>query len=264
MVAEGAAAPAADAAASPKKGFLCGCCRRRLLEELALAVALLVLRDGRVPVLGADTVRCPGVVVQAGLAVQVQEGFGEPPTQGQAQLRQKACFSLFLFLLFSFSLFSFSCSFSLFLFLSFSLFLFLSFCLSVFLFFLLSFFLSPSFSLPVRCARGWGLTFTIARVLVSSTYRWARLATHRHQGTQHSVCSPCSRAHFGRVPHRMCVIAERLGCLHWLAHAARHTIPEEMSTGESRKLISKPFRKLKKITEKHVTAVINSTNNMSA
>ena len=58
----------------------------------------------------------------------------------------------------------------------------------------------------------------------SSVAMWScvRLANHRHQGTQHSVCSPCSRAHFGRVPHRMCVIAERLGCLHWLAHAPGH------------------------------------------
>ena len=32
----------------------------------------------------------------------------------------------------------------------------------------------------------------------SSTRRWARLATHRHSGP-HSVCIPCSYAHFGRA-----------------------------------------------------------------
>ena len=100
---------------------------------------------------------------------------------------------------------------------------FFSFPLSFFLSFVRSFFLSILLSLCLYVAQGvGGLTFTSARGLVSSTYRWARLATHRHQGTQHSVCSPCSRAHFGRVLHRMCVIAERLDCLHWLAHAARH------------------------------------------
>ena len=31
----------------------------------------------------------------------------------------------------------------------------------------------------------------------SSTYRWARLATHRHEGP-HQECSPCSHAHSGR------------------------------------------------------------------
>ena len=119
-------------------------------------------RDGSVPVLGADRVRRPGVVVQAGLAVQVPEGSGEPPTQGQAQLRQTAFFFFFLvspFLLFLFLV--------LFLFFSF-------FCLSVFLSYFPSFFLSlllPFFSFFSFCARCWGLTFTLARVLVSSTYR---------------------------------------------------------------------------------------------
>ena len=31
--------------------------------------------------------------------------------------------------------------------------------------------------------RVWGLTFTSARVLVRARHRWARLATHRHNGT---------------------------------------------------------------------------------
>ena len=35
----------------------------------------------------------------------------------------------------------------------------------------------------------------------------------------HSVCKPCSRAHFWPCNHRMCVIAERLSSLHGLAHA---------------------------------------------
>ena len=129
-MAAGAAAPAAGAAASPKKGFLCRRCRRRLPEELALAVPLLGLRDGSVPVLGADRVRRPGVVAQAGLAVQVLEGFGEPPTPGPAQLRQTAFFSFYIFLLFSISLFSFSFS-CFFLFFSFLLSFVLSLCLYV-------------------------------------------------------------------------------------------------------------------------------------
>ena len=63
--------------------------------------------------------------------------------------------------------------------------------LSVFLTFSFSFFL------PVCCASGRGLTLTFARVLVSSTYRWAIPATRRRG--PHEVCCPCSHAHFGRV-----------------------------------------------------------------
>ena len=44
-----------------------------------------------------------------------------------------------------------------------------------------------------------GLTFTSPHVLVPSTCRWARLATHRHK-EPHKVCCPCSRAHHGRAP----------------------------------------------------------------
>ena len=66
--------------------------------------------------------------------------------------------------------------------------LFLSF--SFFLSFFLSFFsFSLSLSLSVHCTRGRGLTFTLARVLVSSTYRWVKLATHRHQGTHNTSCA---------------------------------------------------------------------------
>ena len=43
----------------------------------------------------------------------------------------------------------------------------------------------------------------------SSTCRWARFSTHRHNGP-HSVCNPCSRAHFGHVT-AACVIAKETG-----------------------------------------------------
>ena len=68
---------------------------------------------------------------------------------------------------------------------------------------------------------GRGLTFTFAHVLVPSTYRWDRLATHRHWGP-HSVCIPYSHAHFGRATAACVSSPKRLGCLHRLAHAARH------------------------------------------
>ena len=42
-----------------------------------------------------------------------------------------------------------------------------------------------------------------------STFRWARLATHRHIGP-HSVCIPCPHAHLGGAS------------LLWLAHEAAH------------------------------------------
>ena len=51
----------------------------------------------------------------------------------------------------------------------------------------------------------------------SSTYRWAKLPTHRHKGTTLNEVRaltppwPCS--------HRMWVIAKRLGRLLWLVHA---------------------------------------------
>ena len=52
-----------------------------------------------------------------------------------------------------------------------------------------SFYLSSSFC----STNGRGLTFTSARVLVSSTCRQSKLA-YRHKGL-HFACSPCSRAH---------------------------------------------------------------------
>ena len=57
-----------------------------------------------------------------------------------------------------------------------------------------------------RSTRGRGLTFTSARVLVSSTCRQSRLA-HRHKGP-HFTCIPCSRAHFTLVP-TACVSSPR-------------------------------------------------------
>ena len=55
----------------------------------------------------------------------------------------------------------------------------------------------------------------------SSTCRQANFSTHRHSGP-HFVCNPCSCAHFGRVTAACVSSPKRLGCLHWLAHAARH------------------------------------------
>ena len=117
--------------------------------------------------------------------------------------------------------------------------------LSFFHSFVLSFCRSSSFLflfslslLPVRCARCRGLTFTSAHVLVSSTFRWARLATHRH-GEPHHVCFPCPRAHFGRVTTAGGASPTRLGCLHRLAHAAGYGYFQGAST--SRRTASMVF-----------------------
>ena len=50
--------------------------------------------------------------------------------------------------------------------------------------------------------KGRGLPFTFARSCLS-TFRWARLATHRHMGP-HSVWNPCSR----QCNHRISVITK--------------------------------------------------------
>ena len=42
------------------------------------------------------------------------------------------------------------------------------------------------------------------------------------QWTTNSACSRCSSCPHWPHRHRMCVIAKRLGCLHWLARAAGH------------------------------------------
>ena len=68
---------------------------------------------------------------------------------------------------------------------------------------------------------GRGLTLTSAHVLVPITYRWARLATHRHWGP-HFVAIPCSCAHFGHITAAYVSSPERRGSLHRLAHVAGH------------------------------------------
>ena len=104
-------------------------------------------------------------------------------------------FLFFSFLFFSFLFFSFLFfSFLFFSFLFFS-FLFFSFLFFSFLFFSFLFFSFLFFSFLFFSFLSLGLTFTLARVRVSSTYRWTKLATHRHKGP-HLVC-----AHFGRVPN---------------------------------------------------------------
>ena len=71
------------------------------------------------------------------------------------------------------------------------------------------------------CARGRGLTFTSARVLVRARNRWAKLSTHRHR-SPHLLCGLCSHAHFGRATTARVSSPRRLGCPHWLAHGAEH------------------------------------------
>ena len=67
------------------------------------------------------------------------------------------------------------------------------------------------------------LTFIFAHVTVT---------THRRKAL-HSLCSPCSHASLWPRSQRMCVITERLGCLRWLAHAARHGHVQGASTSRS-------------------------------
>ena len=67
-----------------------------------------------------------------------------------------------------------------------------------FLFLPLSPILVHSVSLPERYAGGRGLTFTLAASWCRARVDRARLTTHRRRG-QHTVCIPCSRAHFGRL-----------------------------------------------------------------
>ena len=116
---------------------------------------------------------------------------------------------------------------------------------SSFLFTLLTLFLSLGL---FTCTIDRGLTFTSARVLVSSTCRLARLATHRRT-RPHLVCIPCSYAHFGRVTTACVSWPRRLGCLHWLAPAARHGHFWSASTSGRSVPVSEPrFEKLAKIS----------------
>ena len=75
------------------------------------------------------------------------------------------------------------------------------------------------FPLPVCCTRGPGLAFASARVLVSSTYRWARPSTHKHRGPHQCVVRALMPALAVSQLHE---IANGLGCVHWLIHAAGH------------------------------------------
>ena len=54
----------------------------------------------------------------------------------------------------------------------------------------------------------------------SSTWRWARLATHRHRGPHSAL--PLLSCPLWPCNHRVCVIAKRLGFLRSLALAAGH------------------------------------------
>ena len=74
---------------------------------------------------------------------------------------------------------------------------------------------------PVHIHKGSGSHFNFCPRPCSSTCRWARVATHRRIGP-HLVCIPCSHAHFGRTTTACVSSPKRLGCLHWLAHAAGH------------------------------------------
>ena len=68
--------------------------------------------------------------------------------------------------------------------------------------------------------KGSGSCFHFCPRPCLSSCRWAKLTTHRHI-EPHSMCPVLARPPWP-CNHRMCVIARRLGCLDWLAHAARH------------------------------------------
>ena len=51
---------------------------------------------------------------------------------------------------------------------------------------------------PVHIHKGSGSHVDFCPCPCSSTCRWVRFSIHRHSGP-HSVCNPCSRAHFGHV-----------------------------------------------------------------
>ena len=55
--------------------------------------------------------------------------------------------------------------------------------------------------------RGWTLTFTLARVLVTSTHRWPGLQPSDTTGNT-TVCRLCPYAHFGRAT-TTCVSSQR-------------------------------------------------------
>ena len=89
-----------------------------------------------------------------------------------------------------------------------------------------------------------GLTFTSARVLVSSTCRWARLPTRRHNGTTLCVCS---RAYLGRVT-TACVSSPR----DWPVSIGSH-MQQDMGTSKAPRHLGAPiplleYRSLQKTT----------------
>ena len=83
------------------------------------------------------------------------------------------------------------------------------------------------------CTRGRGLTFTSARVLVRAPIDGP--GWHPTDIGDHSVCTPCSRAHFGRVTTACVSSPKRLGCLHSLAQQ------QEMDISEAPPHLGAPF-----------------------
>ena len=96
--------------------------------------------------------------------------------------------------------------------------------------------------------RGRGLTFTSAHVLVRAPVDGPGFPPTDISGP-HSVCRPCSRAHFGRVPTACVSSPKRLGCLPWLAHAAGHGHFKGAST--SRRTVSFDTRRSRQKTTIH-------------
>ena len=65
----------------------------------------------------------------------------------------------------------------------------------------------------------------VLRSLVpTSLFECMSMGQARNPSTQrdHTLCNPCFSCPLWPCYHRMCVIARRLGSLHWLAHAAGH------------------------------------------
>ena len=80
------------------------------------------------------------------------------------------------------------------------------------------------FGAPMRLAEAHKVSGSHVHVCprpCSSTYRLARITTHRRR-EPHSVCCPCSHAHFGRLTTACVSSPKRLGCLRWLTHEAGH------------------------------------------
>ena len=80
--------------------------------------------------------------------------------------------------------------------------------------------LVAAFSLFVR-TQGVGVSHSL---LPASLFEHMLMGQARNPPTlgDHSMCIPCSYAHFGRATTACVSSPKRLGCLHWLAHAAGH------------------------------------------